>query len=409
MKTYGSTWEHLQQLAEQLPHRCMGSDQNRHATAYLEEVLTKAGLHVEKRRFDCFHWERDGAQVRVGDITLFPQPSPWSLPWSGEAELDHASSIEELRCVDMKDKMLLVSGDLVEEQMMPKNFVFYNPEHHQEIISLLEAGQPRMILAATGKNPMIAGAIEPFPWIEDGDFDIPTANLSKDDGDILATAVGRHVYAELRSQRIPSIGYNITASFGDSTPAPILLSAHIDTKPDTPGALDNAAGVATLLTLAQRFAQLESPPSCEFIFFNGEDTYSVAGQMAYLADHPDLAQTAKLAVNLDALGAMGSKNQLSYYGCGEEVVAVTNDLRSVSGSWEEGDPWPQGDHMIFASQGIPAMAITSSNLHYLMSEITHTGRDTVDQVDRYLLDAAVDLLEQLVLKLDHHREVVPAS
>ena len=39
------------------------------------------------------------------------------------------------------------------EQLMPKNFVFYNPEHHQKTIALLESRKPAGIITATKRNP----------------------------------------------------------------------------------------------------------------------------------------------------------------------------------------------------------------------------------------------------------------
>ncbi len=44
---------------------------------------------------------------------------------------------------------MLVRGELAREQLMPKNFPFYQPEEHQRIIHLLEAQKPLAIIAAT--------------------------------------------------------------------------------------------------------------------------------------------------------------------------------------------------------------------------------------------------------------------
>ena len=49
---------------------------------------------------------------------------------------------------------------------MPKNFPFYNPDHHKRIIDLLENKAPRAIVAATSRDPQMAGArISLFPLL----------------------------------------------------------------------------------------------------------------------------------------------------------------------------------------------------------------------------------------------------
>jgi len=64
----------------------------------------------------------------------------------------------------------LLKGAICAEQLMPKNFVFYNPDHHKRIYALLEKKKPAGIIAATEKKPEMVGALYPFPLIVDGDF-----------------------------------------------------------------------------------------------------------------------------------------------------------------------------------------------------------------------------------------------
>ena len=69
---------------------------------------------------------------------------------------------------------------------MPKAFVFYNPPEHQEIYRLLEERAPRAIVTATARHPTLAGGNYPCPMIEDGDFEIPSAYLTEEEGARLA-------------------------------------------------------------------------------------------------------------------------------------------------------------------------------------------------------------------------------
>ena len=62
----------------------------------------------------------------------------------------------------------------------------------------------------------------------------------------------------------------------------IVFCAHIDAKKDTPGALDNATGIATLLALSKLLTEYSGSLCIEIVAFNGEDYYAASGQMQYL-------------------------------------------------------------------------------------------------------------------------------
>ena len=51
-------------------------------------------------------------------------------------------------------------GDICAEQLMPKNFVFYNPDHHKRIYAFLEEKMPAAIITATERKPEMVGALK---------------------------------------------------------------------------------------------------------------------------------------------------------------------------------------------------------------------------------------------------------
>jgi aminopeptidase YwaD len=171
-------------------------------------------------------------------------------------------------------------------------------------------------------------------------------------------------------------------------PGRIVIGAHVDTKPDTPGALDNAAGVATLLGVAQLLAGMALRHTVEFVPFNGEDHAASPGEVAYLSAYPDLSDV-RLMMNIDDAGLLGGPTDCSAYGLDERAGALVAEIMDEFGSVTEGPQWPSSDHMIFAMRGVPALALTARDLGVVMSEISHTTADTPDRVDAQLLaDAA---------------------
>jgi Zn-dependent M28 family amino/carboxypeptidase len=83
--------------------------------------------------------------------------------------------------------------------------------------------------------------------------------------------------------------YNIVGTTAARTPdlPRILVGAHFDTVPGSPGADDNASGVAAMLETARLLAELELDAIVEFVGFNLEEpqgfTYRV-GSRAYAKD-----------------------------------------------------------------------------------------------------------------------------
>ena len=133
---------YLQHLCNELPNRRVGSEGNRLATQYFRETVEPFCFAVEAQPFDCIdHW-RGEIVLSAGGRPFTASISPYSLPCDVTAPLAVAASVEELEAVDAAGKVLLLMGDLAKEQLMPKNFTFYNPEEHQRIYRLLESKAP---------------------------------------------------------------------------------------------------------------------------------------------------------------------------------------------------------------------------------------------------------------------------
>ncbi|MBP6789888.1 MAG: M28 family peptidase, partial [Candidatus Promineofilum sp.] len=175
----------------------------------------------------------------------------------------------------------------------------------------------------------------------------------------------------------------------------LVMSAHFDTKPGTPGALDNAAGVATVLALAERLAA-EPPTNLEFVFFNGEDHYAAPGEVIYLAGcGGELGRTA-LVINVDGVGLRDAPTTIAFFNCPDAWADATRGLMSRHHNVAETEPWPQGDHSIFAMQDVSCIALTSGGIHSVIDSLIHTPQDTLDRLDPARLAATVGFLAELL-------------
>ncbi len=374
---------YLHKLCMEIPERCVGSEGNRKATQFFKEEIASFGWKTEKQEFDAMDWEQGGASLTCGDENFEVLVSPYSLGCELEGTLISASSGTELESLALKGRLLLLHGDIAKEQLMPKNFVFYNPQEHQHIISLLEKGDPQAILCATGRNPALAGGVYPFPLIEDGDFNIPSVYMTEEQGRRLLPHTGETVALNSISKRIMGKGENITARKGKGLGERILVTAHIDAKKGTPGAIDNATGVIILLLLARLMEDYDGDRLIEIVALNGEDHYAAPGQMLYLRENQDRFQEILFNINIDGAGYREGSSAFSFYEFPEELKKKADEVMHKFPGIVEGPQWVQGDHSMFIQNGCPAIAVSSlwftSNMDG--QEITHTPKDHPGIVD----------------------------
>lgn len=83
--------------------------------------------------------------------------------------------------------------------------------------------------------------------------------------------------------------------------SPILVGAHYDTVPGSPGADDNATGIAVLLEIARSFAAQPARHPLRLVAFDLEE-YGLLGSRAYAAELSQQQQSLRLMLSLEMLG-----------------------------------------------------------------------------------------------------------
>ncbi|PKQ36933.1 MAG: hypothetical protein CVT59_10160 [Actinobacteria bacterium HGW-Actinobacteria-1] len=391
--------EHLARLCAGLVDRHTGGPGNVAANAYFASVTADAGLDVERIDFDCFEWEPGPAQVTTASETITVKRGPYSLPCDAEGPLLAATTVEELAALDARGAILVLHGPIASGQLTPRGYPFYAVEEHTQILSAIEAAAPAAIIAVTGRDTM-AGAVYPFPLVNDASVDVPSAYMRDVDGPALLAHVGETVRFTMDAKRIPTRAEQVIARKPGTGSGRIIVSAHIDTARETPGALDNGTGVACLLGLAQELTSRSTRHTIEIVPFNGEDNYAAKGELVYLEANPGGFGDVTVVVNIDAAGLTGAATDVSFYGCPDAVRTAAEHAMAPFASVQEGPQWPASDHMVFAMKGTPAMAIASAELTRIAGEIAHTQADTPDLADPTLMDEIVAFLLGFIEELD---------
>lgn len=390
---------YLKALCHVKPNRRTGSAGNREATAFIANTLRSYAYKIDATPFECLDYTHGEARMAHADRSYEVYVSPYSLGCDVLAELVVVSTIDELERANCEGKILLLRGAISAEQLMPKNFAFYNPEHHQKIIALLESRKPVGIIAATERNPEQVGALYPFPLIADGDFDIPSVYCVETVGDMVATLEGEAVHLRIDARRLRSSASNVIARTEQKAGNRIVITAHIDAYEDVPGASDNASGTVVLLLLAEMLSDYRGSIGIEFAALNGEDHYSAGGQMDYLRRYGTEFPGILLAVNVDDVGFRQGRTSYSFYECSQQLEnKIENVLRHFD-DLVRGAQWFNGDHMIFVQNRVPSVAFTSECMAELMRTVTHTPSDTPDILDCHKLVGVAESLNALVRSL----------
>ncbi|MEM6611741.1 MAG: M28 family peptidase [Cyanobacteria bacterium P01_C01_bin.72] len=204
---------------------------------------------------------------------------------------------------------------------------------------------------------------------------------------------------------------------------PILIGAHYDAVPGTPGADDNATGVAVLLEMAEVFASSPLKFPVRLVAFDLEE-YGLLGSSAYASYLQEQGQKLRLMLSLEMLGycnhASGSQTYPDlikrFYRDRGDFIALVGNLATIGdmmrlrskmkqhGTPIEVLPDPSAgklipmtgfsDHRSFWEQKYRAIMVTDTamlrNPHY------HKATDTIASLD---LDFLTNTCQSLIAAL----------
>lgn len=392
---------HLEVLCSEIGERRVGSEKNRQATAYAKQVLQESGWQTESTELPAIDWKTEGATLTCNGESFEVFSSEYSLGCSAKDELIAINTVAQLKQSNIKDKIVLLYGEIASQQIAPKKFPFWNPEEHQHIVSLLEKGNPKALICATERNAVSAGGVYPFPMFEDGDFDIPSVYMKDSEGEKLLAFAGLMAELESKAIRIPETAFNVVGRNSNQTKNRIVITAHIDTKIGTPGAIDNGTGVAVVLLLAELLKDHSSKYPIELVILNGEDYYGAPGQVKYMEQNAGQFGEMLLNINIDGAGYKEGLSCFSPFNLPENILNILHKVFEDMPEIVEGLPWYQGDHSMFLQNGCPAIAVSSHWFikNFETQELTHTPKDNLSIVNYERVAECALALSELILRL----------
>jgi Zn-dependent M28 family amino/carboxypeptidase len=259
---------------------------------------------------------------------------------------------------------------------------------------------------------------------------LEAANWIANEFEKLGLAVVRQEF-EIPNQSPPRTGSNIVASLNSSSNAPsVLIGAHYDTVPGSPGADDNASGVAAMIECARVLVEANSSRTVIFAAFDAEEMQppveGLHGSTAFVAGLSSNNRPSA-AIILESIGFSSTTLKQTLPGsfrvlfrraykalkrqkfaANSLLILSKRDSRQISRTLEHTAaqpaialpilplevPWwmplvrnlRRSDHAPFWKAGIPAVMISDTanfrNPHY------HRSSDTADTIDIELVAQA---------------------
>jgi len=385
----------------QLGPRAAGSSKERDAAVYVRERLEKLGLAVNVEPFEFETFTIKEAKLSVCEAEARPKMLGFN-PYRGEFSFEGQPVFipPDVSGGDLS-KFTVADGFVINADPAP-----FFP---------LMFGKPRVIIYL---EPEIYESLAAAPCS----------------------------VARLRIDGEPAKGWsaNVVATIGsaDTLATEIVICAHYDSYPQSPGADDNASGIGVLIELARYFATrgVQSGVRLRFVAFGAEEL-GVLGSRCYLDAHREELTRCALLVNIDQVGGpKGLYVEMIGGVSGIQDAKIENrfpdDVRNraweaMDGSWKLVDlrvverfmvsnrpTWLSdliaesgfaisceliptgnmgGDQQVFTQAGIVATSIGSSG------NIYHKPEDTQEQVVVDQMRAAGWLVAEITTRLMEER------
>jgi aminopeptidase YwaD len=386
-----SALAHVKHLSVDIGSRPIGSAANHAAAGYIRAGFEQCGLSVERQEIPCPEWIEEQTSLTLNGEALEASANTFSPSGDISAATIPVCTPAELEPASIDGKVLVFYGDMAQTELATKGGIYVSDRDHR-IIEILEERKPAGIITI---NPTLHAR---WRLIEDFDLNIPSVTVSARSGLKLLKHPGATVQMKISARRSPSHTANIVGRLNGEIPERIVFCAHYDSKVDTPGAYDNAAGVGVLLTLAETLSRQTHRHTLEWVAFTGEEGAGL-GDMEYArqARRPGNGfDQVTAAINIDGVGPFTGTTTVASYVASDQFESLLAETMKRYPGVMRVEPWPASDHYIFYSNGVPSLALTSRGIR----DIYHTLSDTVEWISGEKLAEAARLALDLIQVLD---------
>ncbi|MGI9659777.1 MAG: M28 family peptidase [Gaiellaceae bacterium] len=357
-----SLWRRLEQIVA-IGNRFAGSEGEARCRELILAEFERAGLsNVRAEPFPYLGYEPASASCEVlGDGTaLRCTPLQYSADAVAEGEAVYLGSArpEDLEALDARG-VALAGKVAVAHSFMPWLVTPALAERGvAALVNVTETGDgliPNFMVSfyPNGMDAPWDGRIQPLPGVT-----IETSDARRLISLMSAETIRLRVTH--RANYVEASSANVVAEIvGRELPEErVVIGAHYDTQLEGVGAADNSTGIAALLEIGERWAELEPRRTLVFCAFGVEELASW-GAYHYCRTHVDALTATRGMINLDALGLPLPGRRVVVADAEMAPYAVESAARTGYEIEDEIDAsaYAWSDHNPFIDAGVPAVWI----------------------------------------------------
>jgi Zn-dependent M28 family amino/carboxypeptidase len=386
--TSDAGWDHLERLVD-IGNRMAGSPGEYEALTATRDTLDTLGArnaHVED--FGIQGWIRGSSRIETADGAVDCIALPRSPAGTVEAPLvDCGDGLpDDFADADLDGAIVLVSAGVPDYY---DRFIHRREKYYRAV----EAGAVGFVfrnhapgcLAPTGSVGTDADPLGP----------IPAVGVSREVGARLARRhAGESVTVGVDCETPSAESGVVRADIGPDTDRAVYLTSHVDAHDIAEGAVDNAAGTATVVEIARALLARDAALDrrVRIVCFGAEEVgLQGSKREAELVDSDEI----QAVVNCD--GVCRGRT-LQYYTHGFDTL--TDAVERVADRFDHPasvrpTQHPHSDHWPFVARGVPAVLVSSDDGDRGRGW-GHTRADTLDKLERRTLREGAILLTALV-------------
>ncbi len=337
-------YRHIVHLSAQIGERESGSDSEALAANYVRGQLIDIGIDTELEKFSFETFRLDSAILKIGDSKYEVKQiyfNPYDSIYSFQGNFITIDSIGRPDGQSITDRIVITH--------LENQYFFFAKEN------------ARLVLI-----------VDPFNYKEIKRLENALCDVG--------------IFGKMANYQSQNVAGHLIASV--KTKKFIIIGAHHDTYPTSPGADDNASGVGALIELARYFKSMEDRlnTNIRFISFGSEEK-GILGSRIYLNQHGPELEDCILMYNMDNIGgpslmieAKKGVNRNFHVIGGNEFPAITRNRpwEAIGSSWRILEP---EIFEVFAITNKPEWIINVIDevLQELEIEVRKTGNLGADQ------------------------------
>lgn len=409
-------YDNMAYLVDEVGERLSGSPEMKKATAFICEKLQQYGVKAHIDHFPMYQSYPGQASLKVTEpeekeLLTRPVCHIRSTPPEGiEGELLYLGSgtYEDYQGKDVRDKIILTDMN-------------WSPGRPEKARIAWEMGAKALIIMNWGKaedNLIQMGAVKaqwgnPAPDTEKDIVDLTVISISRADGEYLADLCQKgnvrvHLFAEATRQWITADQPIGRVQGEKSNGQYILVGSHVDAWGKS--AICNASGNALNMELARVLQKYRSQLKRDvvFAFWDGHEIAEGGGSTWYAdAYWQDMTENCIAYVNIDNLAIKGT----AIPGVEGQPELRTMLMDAVREVWKAEGQWHHaykgGGDSSFFGVGVPYISFATEYTPEKLEELNyafyspwlHSDSDTIDKVDRKLLESHAMYFAYIIEKM----------